>query len=287
MNCPYCNYSNEKDSKFCENCGAPLPVRKSGSHTVLIILITAVILISIGGITAILLFNDPEPKKKENEVIAETTVHAQAEADTETDSDTKAASAAVPTAETPMQPESEDIPTASVIAEAPSSEPASEPVAITLSDSIPSGLASCAVAPASNASASSTIVQSGYDNSALCLIDGKEETSWQEGVSGNGIGEYADIQYSSSSSIKYLVFKLGNWRDDDYFYGNNRPKTLTLTFDGKDSYTAIFPSEKSVYYLEFSSPVTASHLRITIDDVYDGTSWDDTCIAEITAYAQN
>ena len=52
MNCPYCNFPNSPDSRFCENCGAPLPPIKNKSHTGLIAVITIVILAAIGGITA-------------------------------------------------------------------------------------------------------------------------------------------------------------------------------------------------------------------------------------------
>lgn len=286
MNCPYCNYPNEKDSRFCENCGAPLPAKQPRNHTGLIIAITVVILAAICGITAILLFNPGSEKKTAAETLPEETSSAEISSSENASSLFSASKTKAPET-VPEQSESETVPSSqSTVGTIPTTE-APAAVTATLANGIPSGLSSCVKVSASNASASSTIIQSGYDNSALCLVDGKDETSWQEGVSGSGLGEYAEIQYTDSSNIKYIAFKLGNWRDDDYFYGNNRPKTLTLTFDGNESYTVTFPSEKSVYYLEFSSPVTASHLRITIDEVYPGLNWDDTCIAEITAYSQN
>ena len=38
------------------------------------------------------------------------------------------------------------------------------------------------------AMATSVIDQEGHDNSAAMVLDGRDETSWQEGVAGEGIG---------------------------------------------------------------------------------------------------
>lgn len=62
-------------------------------------------------------------------------------------------------------------------------------------------------------------------------MDGDEVTSWQEGVEGPGIGETIYYKLDQEQPITYLTFKLGNWRNDKYFYGNNRPRTLTITLD--------------------------------------------------------
>ena len=51
-----------------------------------------------------------------------------------------------------------------------------------------------------------------------------ESTSWQEGVDGPGIGEKVYAQFDNSYYIEYLTFRLGNWKTNDYYTGNNRPK---------------------------------------------------------------
>ena len=46
--------------------------------------------------------------------------------------------------------------------------------------------------------------QEGYNNSAMVAVDGLLESSWQEGVSGNGEGEYLELYLHGAQPIKYL-----------------------------------------------------------------------------------
>ena len=71
-----------------------------------------------------------------------------------------------------------------------------------------------------DAYASSVVAQEGYDNSAMVAVDGLLETSWQEGVDGNGEGQYLEVYLDGEHAIKYLILNLGNWRSSDWFYDN-------------------------------------------------------------------
>ena len=152
---------------------------------------------------------------------------------------------------------------------------------------MPEGLPGTLQVPVSYAEATSEIHQDGYDNSPICAADGSVTTSWQEGVDGPGKGESLTLHYESASPIRYFLFRLGNWRDNVYFYGNNRPRSLILTFEDGSQTTAVFPADQAGYYVELSAPVTTSFVTFTIESVYIGTDWDDTCIAEITVYSGN
>lgn len=136
-----------------------------------------------------------------------------------------------------------------------------------------------------NANASSVVDQAGYDNSALVAVDGLLETSWQEGVSGNGEGQYLEVYLDSEQPVKYLVLYLGNWRSVDWFYDNNRPKSLTIQI-GDYTTTQEFPDGQIIHCIELSQPVPASMARLTINSVYGGRDWQDTCIAEVIAYGE-
>ena len=91
-----------------------------------------------------------------------------------------------------------------------------------------------------DAYASSVVAQEGYDNSSLVAIDGLLETSWQEGVDGNGEGEYLELYLNGEQPVKYLILNLGNWRSNDWFYDNNRPRSLTIQV-GEYTATYEFP----------------------------------------------
>lgn len=138
----------------------------------------------------------------------------------------------------------------------------------------------------SQAGSSSELVQKDTDaNDPWKVLDGKEETSWQEGVNGDGIGEYLWFTFPEEKKVKYLSFKLGNWRDARYAEGNNRPKALNVTI-GDFSCQVEFPKEQQEYWIQLSEAYPADQVKFEIVSVYKGTQWDDTCIAEIGMYGE-
>lgn len=139
--------------------------------------------------------------------------------------------------------------------------------------------------PVKDASASSVISQEGTDNSAVKAVDGNEKTSWQEGVSGDGIGESLHLTLEKEYYVKYMSFQLGNWNSREYYDGNNRPKELEITVGGVTQLIT-FPDGKNEYWVEFSKDCPAKEAEIVIRSVYEGSQWDDTCIAEIGIYGR-
>ena len=132
-----------------------------------------------------------------------------------------------------------------------------------------------------NASATSSIQQDNKDNSPDLIFDGRDDTSWQEGVSGYGIGESVSWELDREYQVKYIGFKMGNWADNDYYYnGNTIPRTVELTAGGS-TFELSFSNERAVQWVELSPEITARSMSLTIRDVYPGTSWSDTCISEI------
>mgnify|MGYP001050429749 FL=1 len=135
------------------------------------------------------------------------------------------------------------------------------------------------------ASASSAISQEGVDNGADKAVDGNPRTSWQEGVDGDGIGESVHLKLSKPYMVKYMSFRLGNWNSREYYEGNNRPKELEITA-GDVTQTVTFPDGQVEYWVEFSQECPASEIGVAIRSVYEGSQWDDTCIAEIGIYGK-
>ena len=131
----------------------------------------------------------------------------------------------------------------------------------------------------------SEYVQENVSNGAEMVFDDNEKTSWQEGVEGDGIGQGILCQLNGEYAVRYLAFKLGNWRDDTYYAGNGRPRSLTITMDD-DPFTIEFPEEKKEYVIQFQEEIPVSSIRVTIDSVYKGLSWDDTCITEFHVYGR-
>ncbi len=143
-----------------------------------------------------------------------------------------------------------------------------------------------AILPVSAANASSTISQEGISNDATLLFDGRGDTSWQEGIQdGFGIGETVSFRFDRAYAVKYMSFQLGNWKSEEYFAGNAKPKKLTV-YIGDFAGQVEFSEEKTVQWVAFSQDVSGDSMRLQIDDIYPGTKWEDTCISEVTVYGR-
>ena len=139
---------------------------------------------------------------------------------------------------------------------------------------------------------SSMIHQSGLNNTAMATFDGDETTSWQEYKNGSahddGIGEAIWFNLDRVYEVEYLVFKLGNWNTKDgkdYYHGNNRPKVLKIKLNDK-VFEVEFPDKKETQYLKLSYPYPVDKVEISIVEVYQGSNWRDTCIAEVGVYGK-
>lgn len=156
-----------------------------------------------------------------------------------------------------------------------------------VTDAQPSDLGSYRRPSFSSGTASSHLYQKDhpeYDNSAKSIIDGDYITSWQDGGSGNGTGESITLNFDSDQEVKYLEFRLGNWRTDRYYSINPRPRKMTMTINGKH-YSLEFTDAKICHYVVFDEAVSFNAVDFYIDGVYSGSETHDCCIAEITAYA--
>ena len=134
-----------------------------------------------------------------------------------------------------------------------------------------------------SAVASSVIQQEKVSNDPIYAFDDDIQTSWQEGVDGSGIGESIVGYFSGSWKVKYLMFRLGNWKSDKYFYGNNRPARLRIQL-GNFSTEIDFPDSYQEFWVELNYPCEAEYLSLTIEGVHAGTSWDDTPITDVRAF---
>lgn len=301
MWCPNCGRKLDDHAKFCPNCGtnvqddvikpemndnqeyemneqlendddysgyADLDLEddeKKGSKMPLIIILVIVIIGILVGVGAYMLVNHnskKEPAQKTEEIVEDSAEKEDKKPEEETEKEDEA--------ETKTE-------------EVKKAVPSEITARLTAS---PSSLSSYGKLSVQNASATSVVDQEGHDNSANMVLDGKDETSWQEGVDGVGIGEQLTFQFNKECKVRYLSLKLGNWRSSDYYWKNNRPRTLEITTNNGTTATITFPDEQNECWVEFSEDCPASDINIMIKDVYEGTSskWNDTCIAGIEFY---
>lgn len=137
-----------------------------------------------------------------------------------------------------------------------------------------------------SAEESSVIKQEGHSNTAYEAYDGDLSTSWQEGVSGSGIGSWLYYTFTKTRRIENIVLYVGVWREaegKDYYHDNYRPKEIEIAI-GEWKWNVKFDDNQLPQVVHFSTPVPAKDLKFTILDVYKTNRYEDTGIAEIAAY---
>ena len=280
MKCPYCGQRNSDNARLCTRCGKRLDrVReKRKEKKILAVGVILVLLILCAGAAAIYMLS------------------RMMRTDPETDSAQGAAQAVVSSTPAPT-PEATPEPT-------PEPTPEATPEPTPTPEIQPGGALRTKLAEESRAAqleqegytkltmtgaeASSQIYQAGVDNSPYVLYDGQDWSSWQEGdLESEGLGENITLTFDGEHAVRFIKVRLGNWYgEDNYYYeANNRPETITFEL-GEESFSITFPDERKEHIVEFSKDVTASQLKLTIDSVYKGSIYDDTCINEVTIYGK-
>jgi hypothetical protein len=116
------------------------------------------------------------------------------------------------------------------------------------------------------------------------LIDNSYR-SWAEGVDGNGIGEYFTIEFKSLSKISGFGLKNG-YGQLDYYFKNNRVMSFEILFDD-NKYGQIIDVKDTYEFEQYIliEPIECTKLTFKINSIYQGTLYNDTCIAEICPIA--
>lgn len=271
MNCPKCGSSVGKHDEYCGGCGYHLQganvngntrtVKKKNKKTDFLIFAVILEFAVVIVITAVLLFGFSN--KDDEEVDSSENNEEMEESDEETDTQAERA-------EIVYDSQGNIVPEAYLIDD---------------SDKLNEVKASYSKISQNNLSssyASSTINQgSEVNNDPIMVFDGDDKTNWQEGVSGAGVGEYIEFTFDKTYTVKYMTFKLGNWKTDEYYKKNHIPKTLLIE-SGGNNWLLTFENEKQEFLVKMDTETEMSDIRITIQDIYNENSeWDDTPITDI------
>ena len=117
-------------------------------------------------------------------------------------------------------------------------------------------------------------------------IDRNEDTAWASDGAGNSI----TVKLKETAKINEIQIKNGYWKkspgkaDDYLYYRNSRPKDITISFsDGTVKYATLNDVYREENYIYLDEGVIADSFTISIDSVYPGSVYNDTCITEISA----
>ncbi len=114
---------------------------------------------------------------------------------------------------------------------------------------------------------------------SLRAFDGDPVTCWVEGEGLSGTGESVTVIMEKQVRVD-AVAVIPGFFDERLFRKNNRLKSAVLKLD-EFSIDLAFRDEMILQTTELKRPVDATKITLTIGDVYRGTDWDNTCVAEI------
>ena len=137
--------------------------------------------------------------------------------------------------------------------------------------------------------ATSELVEAQFDGKYLYppinILDGDFQTTWCEAEEdGPGIGESITVEFAEAVSFDEIQIVNG-FATKDYYLKNNRVKKLLLTqvagqhFQQKE-YT-LQDKKDGWQSISFDLPQTAQTITLKILDIYSGSKYDDTCLADI------
>lgn len=117
------------------------------------------------------------------------------------------------------------------------------------------------------------------------LYDGSLKTNWTEDVSGIGIGEYVVFSLKGTCAVNGLQIYTGSHLTKTNFRKNGRPSELLLTFSTGETLTVPLEDTYDLQEITFDRFYYTDSIKVTIQDVYTGTTYTDTVIAELTFVA--
>ena len=121
---------------------------------------------------------------------------------------------------------------------------------------------------------------SGVCNVEVMLKNQKDGTIIS-GFTGYGEGEWIRLDFDSIYTVEKIKIVNGLVNKKNGYYNNNRPKSISLRFSDGSRQTIYLEDDNTGYQVVNIDPVDSNYIEFTINSVYYGTKYDDTCIADI------
>jgi hypothetical protein len=120
----------------------------------------------------------------------------------------------------------------------------------------------------------------------VMAFDGISETSWNEGVAGFGKGEWLRIDLYDEILVDAITIMPGYYNKKWYRANNRISKIGVEILPSYDYMSFDFIDGMDVKKIEFTARKLKS-VRFSIEDVYSGAEYDDSCISEVCFFYKN
>ena len=111
--------------------------------------------------------------------------------------------------------------------------------------------------------------------------DRKQSTVWVEGESGSGLGSWVEVNLGETKTVTGFRIWNGNWYSADFWGRHNRVKEVEVTLSDDSKHTFTLKDEMTPELIRFPKAVQTSSIKIKVKSVYNGSTFNDTCISEV------
>lgn len=115
-------------------------------------------------------------------------------------------------------------------------------------------------------------------------VDGSLSTAWVEGIDGSGVGESISFAFDQTYLVSGMHINAGYQKSEELYWMNARPASLTVTFSDGTQQTVPLRDVNARQDIAFDAPVETQSIRLTIASLYEGTTYADTVISEVSFY---
>jgi hypothetical protein len=133
--------------------------------------------------------------------------------------------------------------------------------------------------PVADVRASSELRLDGFEYPGSNAADGDPSTAWAEAAKGSGAGESLQVLFPLRRRVGEIRVLPGYAKTEALFRKYNRPKVLDVEFSDGTRTSLSLADEPSVQ--RFPVSVEADWAKLTIVDVYRGTTRDETYLSEV------
>lgn len=133
-------------------------------------------------------------------------------------------------------------------------------------------------------SVSSTLApdnEASYECTNMLYDDG---SCWSEGVNGVGIGEFITFSSNTTQYISGMSIKNGLCKSEGLFKKNGRVAKMRFEFSNGEVIYKYLSDTRSLQNLSFGKTIATTYVKMTIEEVYIGTQYEDTCITLLMPY---
>lgn len=115
-------------------------------------------------------------------------------------------------------------------------------------------------------------------------IDGRVSTYWAEGEDSAGLGDWIEFDFGKDVTLTKIVLYSGNWDSREFFKRYNRLKRIQVKFSDRSSLHLDVEDKMERQVLTLPKPVKTRMVRMVLKEVYAGSTFNDTCLADAQFY---